>query len=290
MLLRISYVVLLATIAWPHAYGCVRGNVQERARRSVDGSNLRQITQATFIHADDHQGKFPAASDIWDYAGILAASTGLNDARMWQSKLDPASDANSDTLTTVLLPPEPDRPRQFDSHFRNAKPSVAVVLSGLNLNAPETTPIAWTRGLQPNGTWANHSPYGTRGGWIAFKGGNIAFFHTLEDDDGQLTRFDGKGKTANILEALPPGARIGEYLPTSDEQTEWSKITDQRIKRERWQRYFQPEVIILLIVWMPFTILAIYRRIKKRDNVAKAFLTPLILSGVILFLMSITCF
>jgi hypothetical protein len=81
------------------------------------------------------------------------------------------------------------------------------------MGMPSTTPILWTRGLQPDGTWAPHSPYGTHGGFIMFLGGNVAYFRNLSDDGGQLIARTGN-KTANILEALPPGTRIGEYTPT----------------------------------------------------------------------------
>lgn len=280
--------VLLAVFIASHAHACIRANVQQSSRRTADGASLRQITQAAIIHAHDHNGAFPTAANIWDYAALLAESTGLNDPRMWTSRLDPAPEP-SDRPTTILPPTTARQPRQLHPEFRNTIPAVAVVLSGLDLNVPDTTPIAWTRGLQPDGTWAKHSPHGQHGGWIGFKNGTVVFFRTLGKDGGQLTRFDGKGTTANILEALPPGVRIGEYVPTPEEQIAWSKITDDRIKRQRWQRYLQPEVIALLIIWAPFIFLAIYRHIKKRDHVIKTFRTPLILSGILLFLMSISC-
>jgi hypothetical protein len=72
-------------------------------------------------------------------------------------------------------------------------------------------PIAWTRGLQPDGTWSKDSPHEGEGGYIVFLGGNVSGF-TKSLTDSPLQRYDGNGTTTNILEALPPGTRVGEYL------------------------------------------------------------------------------
>jgi len=207
--------VLLSSFA-PEA----TARVQQYATRSSDLSNLKQIAQATLIYANDHNAQLPVATNIWDYASLLAEGGGLEDARMWISKIDPAY-TGFDPDTT-LLAPGPTRPRALNPEFKKAKLSVAVPLGTLNTSLPSTTPIAWTRGLQPDGTWAKHSPYGNEGGHIAFIGGNVHYYRNLTDAGGQLTRYDGSGKTANILEALPPGTRIGEYIPTAEEQKTWS--------------------------------------------------------------------
>ena len=109
----------------------------------------------------------------------------------------------------------------LDPVFAKSRPAFAVNLAGGSTSDPASTPIAWTRGLQPDGTWALHSPYGRQGGHIVFLGGNVVFYDNVRD---QLARYDGRGVTSNILEALPPGARIGEYIPTAAEQAAWAKI------------------------------------------------------------------
>lgn len=189
----------------------------------ADSSNLRQIGQASLIYAQDHQDRLPEATDIWDYARFLAEGTGLNDGRMWQSRIDPASSEISREMIEVLLPAKTGRPRELNPAFREIKPTFAVPVGRrLSVNHPSTTPIAWTRGLQPDGTWAKHSPYGTDGGHIVFIGGNIVFYRNLSDDGGQLISRDGR-KTANILDSLPVGCSISEYVPTLAEQSEWAK-------------------------------------------------------------------
>lgn len=203
-------VLLLAAIVLPPI-----GRVRETARRSVVSSNLRQVGQASLIFASDHGDKLPVATDVWDFARQLARDGGLNDAGIWEIPADPALDGGA-LVSTVLAA---DR-LTLDPAFAKSRPAFAVCLGEVTANDPSTTPIAWTRGLQPDGTWAAHSPYGKTGGHIVFLGGNVAFYRNVR---GQLERYDGKGKTSNILEALPPGARIGEYVPTAAEQVAWAK-------------------------------------------------------------------
>jgi hypothetical protein len=64
--------------------------------------------------------------------------------------------------------------------------------------------------LRADGRWTSDSPYGGEGGHVVFLDGNVIFFRQI---DGAFARFDGAGETSNILEALPPGARIGEAAP-----------------------------------------------------------------------------
>lgn len=201
------------------------GKVRETARRSVDSSNLRQIGQAALIFASDNQDRLPEATDVWDFARQLAIGSGLNDATIWLSSMDPAMDL-SQGVSTVLAS---DR-RSLEPAFEKAKPSWAVALGQITINAPATTPIAWTRGLRPDGTWAKHSPYGEQGGHIVFLGGNVQFYRNVA---GQLHRYDGQGMTGNILEALPPGSRIGEYVPTAEESMRWSRAWRPDVTKSR---------------------------------------------------------
>ena len=191
--------------------------------KSQDRSNLRLIGMASLVYAADHNDRHPTATDVWDYARQLAEGGGLNEAGMWTSKVDPAYRGADASRIAILVTTETTR-RQLNPAFPTLKPSVAVILGEFASTVPATTPIIWTRGLQPDGTWASHSPYGKdEGGYIVFADSRIAFFKNIRDDGGKLVRFGTTTKTANILEALPPGTRIGEYVPTAEEQIAWSK-------------------------------------------------------------------
>jgi hypothetical protein len=130
---------------------------------------------------------------------------------------DPANFYQQSSISTVLTS---DR-TALEPAFRELKPSWAVPLGEITANMSATTPIAWTRGLNADGKWSKHSPYGTDGGHVVFLGGNVAFYRDAKD---AFFRFDGKGMTSNILEALPPGTRIGEYVPNEAEKREWASV------------------------------------------------------------------
>ena len=190
------------------------GRVRENSPRLVDASNARRIAQATFLYAADHGGLPPTAATPWDYAAELARGGFLNDAGVWFSALDPARDGESASPGAVLRPDG----MEAEPAFLRAKPSWAVPLGPWHGLIDDTTPVAWTRGLQPDGTWAAHSPYGGKGGYVAFFGGETRFFGKLTPKEGVM-RFGKKGgMTADIREAFPPGVVIGEYTPTEAER------------------------------------------------------------------------
>lgn len=245
--IALAFVAVVATAItyWP-----VRPP-RESARRSVPASNLRQIGQASLIYASDHYDKLPVAEDIWDYAGELARDGGLNDATIWNIAADPAGGETARRLSTVLAA---DR-RGLEPAFRTLAPSWAVPLGQLDAAMPAAMPIAWTRGLRPDGTWAPHSPFGEAGGHIVFLGGNVAFYRNVKDE---LLRFDGTGKTSNILEALPPGTRIGEYVPSEAEMLSWAKI-------RRWMDMkdaIRPKILPAL--WVLALVTLIVQVVRKR--------------------------
>jgi hypothetical protein len=266
--------VCLATLFLVSSAPALFGRVHSRAYRTVDASNLRQIGQASLIYAQTHNDQLPLATDVWDYARLLAEDAGLDSAAMWTSRVDPAF--NNTDRDALVLTKGTTHPRSLAPDFKKIKPSFAVAIGKIHTSMPATTPIAWTRGLQPNGTWAKHSPYGNDGGHICFLGGNISYFKTLGATAaaGELIRFDGKGPTNNILEALPPDTRIGEYTPTAEEQASWSN----------WKRKFGEAVedhsslIGLLLLWLPFLSISINHLTSGRPAGISILLWPLIIS------------
>lgn len=181
--------------------------------RSAASSNLRQIGMASLIYASEHHDRLPVVADLHAYMVALAQGGGLNDANMWIISTDPA--IKSDTELTTVLNAEK---TALNDDLKGTPIAWAVVLSGLSLNAGSHVPIAWTRGLQPDGTWSKDNPYKGEGGYIVFLGGNISAF-TKDLKSSPLQRYDGQGTTTNIMEALPPGSRVGEWPPDTASHT-----------------------------------------------------------------------
>lgn len=270
-------VVLLLTLAIMPAVSYI----SETARRAVDANHLRQIVQAAHLHGVDRNEQFPDATDVWDYARILAEEAGLDDPRLWVSMNDPAV-KTAFPLPSKILADDGASPRALNPAFRQLKPSVAVALGNLNSRMPATTPVAWTRGLQPDGTWSPHSPYGAGGGYVAFIGGNVVFFQTLAANGGELVRYDGKGPTANILEALPSGAAIGEYTPTPDEAAAWADLVAWRDKMGPLHR--RVPLFFLVALWVPFIAISVHRLLQRRPGGLVVLVWPVVLSAILLAL------
>jgi hypothetical protein len=81
------------------------------------------------------------------------------------------------------------------------------------LPSANTTPLAWSRGLQPDGSWSKRlGLYGDWGGHIVFANGSLMTF--IGSINGKLKKFGTSQPTSDIREALPPGTRISEFKPT----------------------------------------------------------------------------
>lgn len=199
--LPLTVVVCLAVIFVAFAATEV-GATRESARRARDAVDLQRIGLACRFFSSSQGARLPVANHVWDFARQLATHGGLTEGDAWLVESDSAAPENW-TVDNVLSVDG----KSLSPEFIRARLSYAVLLSGLPDDAPFTTPIAWTRGLRSDGTWAPDSPYRGEGGHVVFADGEVRFFRKV---DRRFTRYDGQGETSDILEALPPGARIGE--------------------------------------------------------------------------------
>ena len=210
LLVVLAIVGVLASIVFP-TVSTHPGN----PRRSVDGSNLRIIGGVMLAAENDHPGMLSSSNpaDIHALAAQLARS-GLNDPKLWLSKVDEANPYPANPPTSILAQPTADGSRPINPQFQ-ALPLVFAAAGfppGTDISKlPATTPLAWTRGLQPDGTWSkDQTPYGDWGGHIVFVVGTLEKFKSIDD---LLMKFGTTQPTSDIREALPPGTRILESPP-----------------------------------------------------------------------------
>lgn len=189
LLTVIAIIGILAAIVIPTV-----GTVREKAERAVDSNKLREILKAATIYAGDNQDRLPdpqpqsipntvlnAPQLAWKWPGILAKNKVLEDPTFWFCKNDPAFNATNPVQ--FIIQPSAQRNTLHLSFTNGRSPSWEFV-GGVKMSDSATTPVVYTRGLQSNGTWsATSGVYKDTGGFIAFLGGNVAFYPRLEQNN-----------------------------------------------------------------------------------------------------------
>ncbi|HLS28658.1 MAG TPA: type II secretion system protein [Opitutales bacterium] len=224
LLTVIAIIGILASILIPTV-----GKVREQARRTVDGNNIRQIGTAALIYANDNREQLPPknlnadglpegtgeTTDVRRYAAALAQSGGINDGYIWISSSDSgvttASNIQQYDGSPILETRGADRViRTGAGKFGSLTDLSFGVVSGIGMGASSRTPIAFTRGLNPNnGEWhPSAGVYGDKGGHIVYIGGNVAYYRHTKGDDGNgiFTHLTTGDQTVNILETLSSNA------------------------------------------------------------------------------------
>ena len=215
LLTVIAIIGILASILVP-----TLGKVRETAQRAVDASNLREIGKAALLYAADHQDRLPdpaapaAASIIapnrfFTYLGLLAQGGGLNEASLYFSRNDSQFDG---TVPHRVINPADPTGSTLHPDLLARIPSINLV-GGLKMSDPATTPLAYTRGLNPAGLWngtsndSNQGTYGDGGGHVLYLGNSVQFFRRI---DNKLA--DTRGNpTSDLRAAIKAGGNRKIY-------------------------------------------------------------------------------
>jgi len=185
LLTVIAIIGILAAIVIPTV-----GTVREKAQRAVDANSIREILKAAQIYAGENQDRLPdpqpasipnsvlnAPQLAWKWPGILAKNNILTDPTFYFAKNDPAF---SGTYPTFIIAPSAARNALHNTFTQGRSPSWEFV-GGVKMSDSARTPVIYTRGLQANGTWsATSGVYKDTGGFIAFLGGNVAFYSNVQ--------------------------------------------------------------------------------------------------------------
>lgn len=210
LLTVIAIVGILAALIFP-----TLGRVREAAQRTVEANNLREIVKAASLYAADNNDRLPDPAAIaaqsppalaggpgpFLWAGVLAQRGLLTDPNFYFARSDPQFNG---TYPAAIISPD-DRTLLDPSFVTNRVLSYELV-GGLRLTDAPTTPVAFTRGLLPNGTWSiTNGTYRDTGGHIAFLGGSVQFYPNIAEAASQLTLNNGR-KGGSLLQALPYNA------------------------------------------------------------------------------------
>ncbi len=218
LLTVIAIIGILAAIIIPTV-----GAVREKANRAVDGNNLREIVKAAQIYAGDNQDLLPNprtiqattltnATQALLWPGILARNNILTDPTFYFSKSDPFFTA----YPTSIINTTDTTKRTLDASM-TGKSLAWEFAAGVKMSDGPAMPIAWTRGLQTNGTWSLTSgTYKDVGGYVGFLGGNVAFYSNAgaNANAGIFTSNNSSRKTNNVQQAIPVAGFIYGVPPT----------------------------------------------------------------------------
>ena len=210
LLTVIAIIGILAAIVIPTV-----GTVREKAQRAVDGNSIREILKAAQIYAGENSDRLPDPQSIspatlatpqpaWRWPGILAKNNILTDPTFYFAKNDQAYNG---TPPQFIIQPTAARNSLHTSFTTNRSPSYEFV-GGVKMSDAATTPVVYTRGLQASGLWsASSGVYKDTGGFIAFLGGNVAFYNNVQTANSPFvsnnTASTSQTKPQDIRQAIP---------------------------------------------------------------------------------------
>ncbi len=164
---------------------------------STSGSSSR-IISSTKENSGTKEGG--TAGKIEDAAYILAKFSQLNEASVWFVKQDDA--LTGQNLPKVVISGDMNSATDVDATFTAVNPKSWAFVAGLSPNAPPTsTPLLWTYGLQPTGSWATDSVW-KAGGHIAYLDGHVEWADKLSKE-GNGVSFTGYATLGNGIAGTP---------------------------------------------------------------------------------------
>ncbi|MDR1890727.1 MAG: type II secretion system GspH family protein [Puniceicoccales bacterium] len=208
LLTVVSVIVILAAILMP-----LVGNAINDAKKLRALKNLQQIATAyVSFSLKDRFGELNSCKNAAEWAGVLSRHEELNIASIFIFNDDYLVESNRRTVPKTIGIRKNGK-WHINPDFENFPMSV-VVISGIASRSPAaTTPIAYSRGLDPqSGQWRSASGddggiYGESGGIIVFLDGHAEFYPNLTDPANMLVNYYTGEKTSKISEAVNTGAR-----------------------------------------------------------------------------------
>lgn len=208
LLIVIAIIGVLASLIMPNL-----GSVMGRGDQVKAQNAARSIANAWIAAAKTgSKTRIIVGKDIYAWAERLAIYGDMNEPSMWLLDFDvpvaekraegapfPISVVNKTGANTQLNPEFKEYPISWE------------VANRTDPNAPSGTPLVWSRGLKPNGSWdANDGVFKDEGGIMAFTDGHVNWFPSLRDEDtrnGLLKIYNTTQRTYNIGQAIRGGTK-----------------------------------------------------------------------------------
>jgi prepilin-type N-terminal cleavage/methylation domain-containing protein len=209
LLTVIAIIGILAAIVIPTV-----GTVRDKAQRAVDSNSVREILKAAQIYAGENQDRLPDPQNLaaavavpqpaWRWPAILAKNNILTDPTFWFAKNDQAFNG---IYPQFIIQPSALRNSLHTTFITGRSPSWEFI-GGVKMSDAATTPVVYTRGLMNSGLWsATSGVYKDNGGFIAFLGGNVAFYSNVQTANSPFYSNNPTSTSTqrpqNILQAIP---------------------------------------------------------------------------------------
>jgi prepilin-type N-terminal cleavage/methylation domain-containing protein len=190
------------------------GSVMERSRKSASQNCMRQIANAYIMYRESN-GSFVKSdggviNNLSDFALALAQEGLLNDPNCYVFPSDALARSTNKVKKNTIVHGDG---KEFTKCWTNANAdnnfSIFIIIDLPDSCQPNTTPIAYTRGLKEGengGDWDDaNGVFGSKGGFIAFLDGKVKWF---DDVKGKLMKADMTSTTNDIKATLPAGYKI----------------------------------------------------------------------------------
>ncbi len=214
LLTVIAIIGILAAVLFPGVQGVMRSAKKNSALNKVRsiGQGYMNWAQGTKnIATGAFQPGKTMTTTLEGYAAILADGAQLDSGELWFLDSDPAADAITQIPKNVIT-------RTGQTYTINALFTAALSQgkSGWDVYTPTSrslvgnvaVPLAWSRGLQADGTWpqagasVTESVWGNEGGHICYGDGHVSWVSdTKADGPNAFINRNGGTPTANWLDS-----------------------------------------------------------------------------------------
>ncbi len=205
LLIVISIIAVLAGLVIPNLAPIMRVGPK---MKSMNAARSIATTWGSYVRGE--KTRVVRGADIYEWIFNLASKAELNNPKMFILEFDPKFLEKGAPMPTNIAiktgigytPAE---------EFK-AFPISWEIANAVMPSAGAETPLLWTRGLKPTGTWdRNEDVFEGDGGHIAFAGGTVTYFNTLRPEEkpsGELKRYDNDTMpTFDISAAVKGGAK-----------------------------------------------------------------------------------
>ena len=220
LLIVIAIIGVLASLIMPNL-GSVMGKGDQvkaqNAARSISNAWIAAARTGT-------KSRMIAAKDIYGWAEKLARYGDMNEPTMWILDFDVAvaEKAAEGAPMPISVINRVGTSSQLNPEFKEY-PLSWEVANRTEPNAPSGTPLVWSRGLKPNGSWdATDGVFKDEGGIMAFTDGHVSWYTSMRDEEsrtGLLKIYGQTQRTYNIGQAIRGGFAniLRSDIETTDE-------------------------------------------------------------------------